>query len=168
MTAIRSVTPADHDAVDAVITAAFGQRDEADLVERLRRDGDILFEQIATHGDAVLGHILFNRLPVIRANGSVIAAASLAPLSIRPDCQGRGIGADLVGAGLDECRKRRIPGIIVLGDPEYYQRFGFSAAAARPLAAPFPGPHFMAIELDSGAFKDGGKVRYPAAFGLPD
>ena len=167
MTAIRSITPADHGAVNAVITAAFGQREEADLVERLRNDGNVLFEQAATLGDSIVGHILFSRLPVIGNDGSVIAAASLAPLSVRPDCQNRGIGADLVSAGLDECRKRRIPAVIVLGDPDYYQRFGFSAAAARLLAAPFSGPHFMAIELATGALKDGGKVRYPAAFGLP-
>ena len=168
MTAIRFITPADHGAVNAVITAAFGQRDEADLVERLRGDGDVLFEQAATLGSSVFGHILFSRLPVIRNDASVIAAASLAPLSVRPDCQNRGIGADLVSAGLDECQKRRIPAVIVLGDPDYYQRFGFSAAAARLLAAPFSGPNFMAIELDSGALKHGGTVRYPAAFGLPD
>ncbi len=167
MTAIRSVVPADHGALDAVITAAFGQRDEADLVERLRRDGDVLFELAATHDDTVVGHILFSRLPIIRDDGSVIAAASLAPLCVRPDCQNQGIGADLIGAGMNECRKRCIPAVIVLGDPDYYQRFGFSAAAARPLAAPFSGPHFMAIEFDSGVLKDGGKVRYPAAFGLP-
>ena len=167
MTAIRSVAPADHGALDAVITAAFGQRDEVDLVERLRRDGDVLFELTATHDDTVVGHILFSGLPIIRDDGSVIAAASLAPLCVRPDCQNRGIGADLVSAGLDECRKRRIPAVVVLGNPDYYQRFGFSAAAARPLAAPFSGPHFMAIELGSDALKQGGKVRYPAAFGLP-
>jgi putative acetyltransferase len=167
MMAIRSVMPADHSAIEATISAAFGQRDEADLVERLRRDGDVLFERVATLGDAVVGHVLFSWLPVIRDDGSVIAAASLAPLCVRPDCQNWGIGADLVGAGLDECRKRRIPAIIVLGDPNYYKRFGFTAIAARPLAAPFSGPHFMAIELDSGVLKNGGKVRYPAAFGLP-
>lgn len=165
--AIRSVTPADHRVVEAVITAAFNQRDEADLVEQLRRDGDVLFERVATLGDAVVGHILFSRLPIIGSDKSIIAAASLAPLCVRPDCQNRGIGADLVGAGLDECRKRRIPAIIVVGDPDYYQRFGFTAIAARPLAAPFAGPHFMAIELQPGVLKDGGKVRYPTAFGLP-
>jgi putative acetyltransferase len=164
--AIRSVTLADHSAIDAVITSAFGQRDEADLVERLRRDGDVLFEQVATRGDAIVGHILFSRLPVIRDEENVIVAAALAPLCVRPDRQNTGIGADLVVAGLEECQKRRIPAIIVVGDPDYYQRFGFTAAAARPLAAPFLGPHFMAIELDSAALKHVGKVRYLAAFGL--
>ncbi|HSG96186.1 MAG TPA: N-acetyltransferase [Afifellaceae bacterium] len=167
MTAIRSITPADHRTVEAVITAAFNQREEADLVEWLRRDGDVLFEHVATLDDAVVGHILFSRLPIIRDDESVIAAASLAPLCVRPDCQNRGIGTALVGASLDECRKRRIPAVVVVGEPDYYQRFGFTAIAARPLAAPFTGPHFMAIELQPGVLKDGGKVRYPAAFGLP-
>ncbi|MDH3194950.1 MAG: N-acetyltransferase [Hyphomicrobiales bacterium] len=167
MITIRSVTPADYSVIEAVITAAFNQRDEADLVERLRRDGDVLFEQVATLEDAVVGHILFSRLPIIRDDESVIAAASLAPLCVRPDCQNRGTGAALVGAGLDECRKRHVPAIIVVGEPDYYRRFGFAAAAAKPLAAPFAGPHFMAMELQSGVLKDGGEVRYPAAFGLP-
>ncbi len=163
---IRTVTPADHGAIDALIAAAFRQRDEADLVDRLRRDGEVLFEQVATHGNAIVGHILFSRLPIVGSDGSVVAAA-LAPLCVWPDCQNRGIGADLVDAGLAECRKRRLPAIIVVGDPAYYRRFGFTAAAAWPLAAPFAGPHFMAIELQPGALKDGGKVCYPAAFGLP-
>jgi putative acetyltransferase len=54
----------------------------------------------------------------------------------------------------------------VLGHEDYYPRFGFSAALAESLEAPFSGPHFMALELTPGALRGGGRVRYAKAFGL--
>jgi putative acetyltransferase len=73
----------------------------------------------------------------------------------------------LVRAGLAACRERGLAAAVVLGDPAYYPRFGFSAAAAQNLRAPFRGPAFMAMELLPGGL-DGitGTVRYAAAFGL--
>jgi putative acetyltransferase len=57
----------------------------------------------------------------------------------------------------------------MLGHPDYYSRFGFSATSARHLEAPFSGDAFMALELRNGAL-DGsaGRVVYPPAFGLVD
>ncbi len=71
---------------------------------------------------------------------------------------------DLAFGGTEESG---LAAVVVFGDPEYYPRFGFSAAAARPLRAPFRGPAFMAMELVPGCL-DGltGTVRYAAAFGL--
>jgi putative acetyltransferase len=59
-----------------------------------------------------------------------------------------------------------VEAVVVVGWPEYYPRFGFTAEAAQTLSAPFSGPAFMVLELRPGALSDGGVVRYPAAFGL--
>src|SRR5690606_41926034 len=59
----------------------------------------------------------------------------------------------LTRAGLDACRQAGVEAVVVLGHPAYYPRFGFSAAAAEVLAAPFSGPAFMALELAPGALR---------------
>jgi len=115
-------------------------------------------------GKAVVGHILFSDLAV-QIDGRPISAASLAPLAVRPDFRGRRIGTRLIINGLRILRHQRKAAVIVLGDPGYYGRFGFSAELARKLAGPLKSEGFMALELVGGAL-DGlvGSVRYPAAF----
>ena len=115
-----------------------------------------------------LGHVLFSELP-IETGGGPLRAAALAPLAVAPEHQRQGIGAALIRAGLEACRNCGVAAAIVLGDPDYYPRFGFSSAAARNLRAPFSGPAFMALELAPGCL-DGvtGTLRYAAAFGLGD
>ena len=62
---------------------------------------------------------------------------------------------------------RRADIVVVLGHPDYYPRFGFSARLAEGLQAPFSGPSFMALEVVPGALAGvAGKVRYPPPFGL--
>jgi putative acetyltransferase len=158
---IRDATAADHNGARAVNIAAFGRVDEADLVDRIRSDGDHLVECVAEDAGKIIGHILFSRMSV----GGTPAAA-LAPMAVDPDHQRQGIGSALVHAGLAACRGAGIPAIIVLGHPDYYPRFGFTAGAAAHLTAPFSGPAFMALELVPGSLAAGGQVRYATAFGL--
>ncbi|MDO9486855.1 MAG: N-acetyltransferase [Sphingomonadaceae bacterium] len=158
---IRDAVPADFPAIHAVVAAAFGQPDEARLVDRLRADGDALIELVAEAHGEIVGHILFSRLGIGAAAG-----AALAPLAIAPAHQRRGLGGALTRAGLDRCRQRGVPAVVVLGHPDYYPRFGFDAALAGRLIAPFAGPSLMAIELRPGALADGGALRYAAAFGI--
>src|SRR5882757_8298422 len=85
----------------------------------------------------------------------------------RPDRRRRGIGSALVRGGLDLARARDWRAVIVLGHQGYYPRFGFSAALAHPLKAPFSGDAFMALELAPGALQgEEGRVTYPPAFGV--
>lgn len=164
MPLIREETAADHAAIREVNRLAFGRDAEAALVDRLRTEGWVCVSLVAEEAGAVTGHILFSRLPV-ETSRETLETVALAPVAVRPEAQRRGTGAALVRAGLEACRRRGQTIAIVLGDPAYYGRFGFTAAAARPLASPFAGEAFMALELVPGALGGvQGTVRYPAAF----
>jgi len=162
---IRDATPADYPAIRAVVRHAFGQADEANLVEQLRADGDALVELVAASDIALQGHILYSPLAIHRG-ATQIAAAALAPVSVLPAFQRSGIGATLIEAGNARCAELGLKAIIVLGHPGYYPRFGFSPRLTESLNAPFSGPAFMALELEPGALAAGGQVRYAAAFGV--
>jgi putative acetyltransferase len=167
MIAIAEEGPEHHAAVAALHRAAFGGPYEADLVERLRRDDLVAASLVALEdGGVVIGHVLFSDLPV-EVDGAPVRAVSLAPMAVRLDRQGRGIGTRLVAEGLPILRERGRTAVVVLGHVRYYPRFGFSAELARKLASPFPGEAFMALELVPGALAGrAGSVRYPAAFGI--
>jgi putative acetyltransferase len=73
----------------------------------------------------------------------------------------------LTAHGLDWLRTQNEQIVLVLGHPDYYQRFGFSTDKARFIESPFNPKSFMALELKPDALEGiCGKVRYPDAFGL--
>jgi len=162
---IRDAGPRDFAAIRAIVRHAFDRVDEANLVEQLRADGDVLFELVEASDIALQAHILYSRLPIER-DGATIEAAALAPVSVLPAFQRQGMGAALIRRGNERCRALGLRAIVVLGDPAYYSRFGFSAKAAESLDAPFSGAPFMALELEPGALSSGGRVRYARAFGV--
>src|SRR5262249_37103463 len=146
---IRARQPADDIAIRALNEAAFGGTYEATLVEDLRSAGHATVELVARDGSNVIGHILFSRLGVTLDTRAVCALA-LAPVAVAPDRQRQGVGGALIREGLALARHQGWRAVIVLGHPEYYPRFGFSAALARKLHAPFSGDAFMAFELAPG------------------
>lgn len=159
---IRPAVPADWPAIHAVETAAFGRPDEANLVDALRSDGDALVELVAEEDGKIVGHILFSPL----ATDTGAAFAALAPVAIIPERQKDGLGGALILAGLEACRSRGIAAVILLGHPDYYPRFGFSAEAARTIKAPFSGPAFMGLALTQDALAGPATITYARAFGL--
>ena len=162
----RVEQPGDIRHIRDIVAHAFGQRLEADLVDQLRADGDLLISLVAVaESGELVGHILFSRLPIEGARGGLTEAAALAPLAVRPEYQGKGVGSTLAKAGIRACTARGLAAIIVVGDPKFYRRFGFSAVAASSLLSPYPGDAFMALELKPGALRAKGTVRYAAAFG---
>ena len=166
MLTIRPEQPADRVAVREVLRQAFEADLEADLVERLWRDGDVITALVAEDAGSVVGHVLFSDLALQGARiGRRLVA--LAPLAVRPDHQGRGLGRALVEQGLDACRRVGVAGVFVLGEPDFYARFGFTARAALGVSSPFSGDAFMALPLRPGAL-DGLEcsLHYPSAFGL--
>lgn len=158
---IRYATADDRAAIAAVVAGAFGRPDEARLVERLRADDDVMFELVAETDGAVSGHILFSRLWADRDD----LYAALAPVSVTPSRQRAGLGAALVKAGLESARQFGAVGVLVLGDPEYYGRFGFAAETAAQVKAPFQGmAAFMGLAFSAQAFDGPMTVAYPSAF----
>jgi putative acetyltransferase len=158
---IRHARPADHAAIEAVLRAAFGRADEAILAARLRADGDCVFELIAEEAGVVVGYVLFSRLWADRFE----LYGALGPLAVHPSRHGEGLGSKLVRTGLENAREFGCYGVLVLGDPAYYGRFGFSADAAREINAPYSGrAAFQALALEDDAFAGAMSVAYPDAF----
>jgi putative acetyltransferase len=159
---IRYARPADYPAIHQVESAAFGRADEADLVERLRADGDVVFELVEDLEGEIVGHILFSRLWADRVD----LFTALAPMAVVPRHQKTGVGGRLIRGGLDSCREFSAHGVLVLGHPDYYPRFGFSHEAAAHVRSPYSAsPAFMALALEDGAFDQSLTVAYPSAFG---
>ena len=155
---IRSETPADRAAVHAVVAAAFGQADEADLVEQLHADGDVLISLVAEAGGEIVGHVL---LSAMRAP---FRALGLAPVSVVPARQGTGVGSALIREAIRKAREAGYAAIFVLGDQAYYGRFGFDVDAARGFASPYAGDHFAVLALEPLSVREGA-VDYAQAFG---
>ncbi len=155
-------------AIAEVNRLAFGQENEARLVEAIRNAPgfDSRLSLVATRNDRVVGHILFS--PIVIESGRVShPALALAPMAVVPDFQRQGIGTELVNAGLEACRHSRHIIVVVLGHPEYYPRFGFERASAYGIRAPFdvPDEALMVLTFTTGGLDgSGGVVRYPDAF----
>lgn len=156
----------DATAILAVVDAAF--RDESrDATEELDivrhtwalRSGPRRIEFVATDDGHVVGHVL-------AATGELDgqAVAGVAPLSVVPARQRTGVGTALMGALLDEASRRGWPLLLLLGDPAYYGRFGFVAAAHLGIhyaPAGRDSPHFLARRVgDAGAAVPRGEYRY--------
>jgi putative acetyltransferase len=165
MIVIRPETDSDFDAIRHVNRAAFESDAEADLVDALRDGRYVEVSLVAEVDGEIVGHILFTRLPMVTETGQV-DALSLAPMAVLPDHQRQGIGSRLVEAGLETCRDEGHKIVVVLGHPEFYPRFGFSAELAQPLQSPFGGGEaWMAMELVPGALAGvEGRVEYPPPF----
>jgi putative acetyltransferase len=152
---------ADRAALRAIHEAAFGARAEADLVDALRRDGDLVLSLAAWAEREPVGHVAFSRLAVPDTEARGVA---LAPLAVKPSFQRQGIGAALVREALSVLASAGEDIVLVLGDPAYYGRFGFAAAAAQAFRTPYDGPYLQALALNEAGRAARGKVRYARAF----
>lgn len=155
---IRPETPHDIDAIHRVITDAFGQSDEADLVGALRHAGDAIVSLVAEEDGEIVGHVLLSKME------APFRALALAPLAVTPDRQRSGIGSTLVRDALHRAREAGWDAVFVLGDPGYYGRFGFSVEAARGFRSPYAGAHFMMLALQQGPLATTGDLRHAPAF----
>jgi putative acetyltransferase len=166
VTVVGAETRRDASAVRSLLVHSFETSAEADLVERLHHDGDIVLAMVATvatdSGRELIGYAAFPRLRV-EDKGNEFAAVGLAPLAVAMSYRRQGVGTDLVDGGLRNLAVRRESLVFVLGDPAYYSRFGFEKRTAEPFTCVYGGPNFMAIQLADTAPRTG-VVRYPAAF----
>jgi putative acetyltransferase len=167
--AIRPERPEDAAAIDAVLRAAFasGANDvaEAALVKRLRADGDLALSLVAEEDGAIIGHVGF--VPIVLAPDPGYRVWGLAPLAVLPNRQGQGIGSALTEAGLDSADAAGIGLVLVLGDQNYYGRFGFETTLAGEIAVSWAGPYFAGLALRDVP-QARGRASYPAAFSVFD
>lgn len=127
MTTIREEAPADLDAIRQVHELAFPAPEEADLVDRLRENGNLTLSLVAVQNERIVGHIAFSPV-TIPSGDAVLTGTGLAPMAVLPDCQRQGIGSELIHEGISRSRQSGIPFVVVLGHLEYYPRFGFRRA----------------------------------------
>ncbi len=169
---LNTERPDDHAEVYALIAAAFGRPDEADLVVRLRQSSGFVPElsiDLRDWDHTLLGHVLFSRCTIVDEDGGETESLALAPLSVAPAYQKQGVGNGLVRHGLLVARELGFGSVIVLGDPAYYGRFGFQPAEDWAIHAPFPVPEgaLQVLELYPAALAGAwGTVQYDPAFQL--
>ncbi|MCD0452519.1 N-acetyltransferase [Actinocorallia sp. API 0066] len=158
---IRRELPSDVAAVRDVVAAAFGgpHAAEAPLVDALRADPAWIpaLSLVAELGGDVVGHVLCTR-----GHAGDVAALGLAPLAVRPDVQRSGVGSALMHAVLGAADARNEPFVALLGDPDYYARFGFVPASDVGVLAPDPswGVHFQVRTLYTFTPGDLGEFAY--------
>ncbi|WP_112662851.1 GNAT family N-acetyltransferase [Microvirga flavescens] len=141
---IRQEEPADREAIHALHCAAFGQSAEADLVDRLRENGDLVLSLVAVD-EIVVGHVAFSPL----ANDAGLKASALAPLAVLPSHQRNGVGSALAKEGLRLLAEEGHGLVIVLGEPAYYERFGFKPETASRFLTPYDGPYLQGLMLST-------------------
>src|SRR5215813_14518101 len=166
MLMIRKENAADIPAIRQVNERAFGQPDEAKLVDALRANGKAIISLVAESEGQIVGHILFSPVTLEPANRELFALG-LAPMAVLPEFQNQGIGSLLVRAGLDECRKQGCDFVAVLGHPAYYPRFGFVPSINFNIKSEYDVPDevFMLLELRDGALSGcSGIVKYQPEF----
>lgn len=164
---VRPEAPDDARAIDVVHISAFGGEAEAQLVSALRDSAAYSRELslVAELGGRIVGHLLFSRVP-LRRNGEEKNVLALGPMSVVPSQSHRGIGSELIQAGVRLAREKGYGAIVVLGHPEYYKRFGFIPARDLQVTCNLPAPEdaLTVMEVVEGNLAGGGHVEYPEPF----
>ena len=152
MLEIRPEKSEDEAAIRQVNEEAFSQKEEAEIIEKLRSRGVLTLSLVAVQDDSVIGHIAFSPVKV-ESERSTFEAITLAPMAVLSAYQSKGIGSQLVRAGLEECRHLGHEIVFVLGHPDYYPRFGFVLAKPKGIECEFevPDEAWMVLELQEGA-----------------
>lgn len=121
---ILTEVPGDADAIRAVHDAAFGQPGEGAIVDALRADGALTVSIVADEDTEIVGHVAAS--PVTLESGDE-GWYGIGPIGVVPAYQGRGIGEQLMRAVMEALQGlHAASGAVLLGDPGYYQRFGFA------------------------------------------
>ena len=155
MVDIRLETPGDQPQVRAVNEAAFGQPEEAGIVDRLRISCPEAISLVADDGGEVVGHIIFTVAFIDTPKGK-LWGRGLAVMAVLPERQRQGIGSQLARRGLDMLREQGCPYVIVVGHAEYYPRFGFTRASGYNLTSQWeevPDEAFMVLVFDESAMQ---------------
>lgn len=160
---VRKETPSDVTAIETVTVAAFKNaahtaHTEQFIIRALRNAGALSVSLVAEENGEVIGHVAVS--PITISNGAT-AWYGLGPISVAPAHQGRGVGAQLMDHALTELRSLGAAGCVVLGEPGYYSRFGFTAEPSLMLPG-VPAEYFQSISFNGSL--PSGEVSYHAAF----
>ena len=135
MTKIIPATSVHNDQIRNIHLGSFPDASEADLVDNLQKSGDAKISLIAIdYNGEVIGHVMFSNLT------TSFKALSLAPVAVDKNYRKQGIAENLIRAGLELAKDGGWEGAVVLGNPHYYQRFGFSLKLAEYFSCPIPVP----------------------------
>ena len=164
---LRPERDSDAAAIDALTRAAFLHAPHSDhrehrIVAALRAARQLSVSLVAESADGIVGHVAVSPVSI---GDATPGWCGLGPIAVAPALQGRGIGAQLMRAALQALRERGAAGCVVLGDPRYYARFGFSADAQLRFPG-VPAEYFQALRWQGAA--PTGEVRYADAFYAAD
>ncbi len=166
---IRSERPEDAEAIAVITTDAFegaphAGGNEAAIVAALRRSGALAISLVAMENDEAVGHIAFSPVRLDgQAGGPGVRWYALGPVSVRPDRQRRGIGQVLIREGLSRLERLGAPGCVVVGEPAYYGRFGFSSGKELTFLR-HPNPYLQGLAFSGPPPR--GDVIFDPAFGM--
>ncbi|MBB4803024.1 putative N-acetyltransferase YhbS [Flavobacterium nitrogenifigens] len=170
---LRQENENDFQSVFQLIEKAFEKEEYSDhkehfLVERLRKSEAFISELsiVAEIESKIVGHILFTKLKVVNDSDSFESLA-LAPVSVLPEFQGKGIGSKLILYGHEVAKKLGYKSVILLGHQDYYPRFGYELCEKYNIKMPFdvPSENCMVISLIENGLKGvSGEVVYPKEF----
>ena len=121
---IRQSTSGEAAEIVGLYPAIFPEEDLQPLVRDLLCEGKDVLSLVAVTGDKIIGHVVFTLCAIVSGAEQV---GLLGPLGVLPDRQGQGIGRALIQAGFQAMKKRSIAKVCVLGDPDFYGRYGFGA-----------------------------------------
>lgn len=164
---VRAETADDLRAIDVVNLSAFEGDTEAGLVSAVRGSPGFIPELslVAEFNGRIVGHVLLSKARYLHPGGEQDILA-LAPMSVVPSQSHRGIGKALLDAALQRARELGFKAVVVVGQPEYYARFGFLPGAHWQLQCkpPLASEVLTAMELSEGGLPPGGVIVYPSLF----
>ena len=156
----RETKESDLEEVFNLIHAAFGNRSESDLVKQLISDGDVLINLLVESSDTIIGNVIVSKITMEPDIG--LFCGGVAPVSVLPDHQSSGLGCKLMTAAINESNKMGIDALFLLGDPNYYQRFGFVVSTFKN---DYSVENFQELELTKNCLVNiKSKVTYANAF----
>jgi putative acetyltransferase len=150
MITIREENKNDLIAIKNVNDKAFGQLEEGNIIDKIRASEAQVHSFVAEKDNTIVGHIYYSEAK-IDFNNEAIIGMGLAPMSVLPEYQKKGIGKKLINESLEILKKRPISFIIVLGHEEYYPKFGFEIASKYDIKCQWdgvPDEAFMIMILD--------------------
>lgn len=156
---VRQVAKTDFSSVYNLIKTAFETAehrdgDEQDFAVNLRNSENYIpaLDLVAELNGQLLGHIMFTKTYVAKPDGSRYDTLLVAPLSVLLECRSQGVGSALMEEGLRMAATMGYGAAFLIGDPNYYQRFGYQLSHLYGINHDsLPAEYVMAKELEPGS-----------------